>query len=87
MSLLLALHATCHQWRLRGMESGNGTAGNGDKHEGPDWCSLRMHVIEAVPDLWDLILWFRHNTENNTHCHRNQAKSEDRIDASDDGID
>ena len=69
------------------MESGNRAAGDGDKHEGPDRGSLRVHVVEVRPDLRDRVGRIRHDTEDNTDSHRDQADTEDRVDTSDDGID
>ena len=68
------------------METGNGTAGNGDEHEGPDRCSIRMHVSEVVPEFGHRFAAGQ-RTETDTKCHDNQTDTEYRIDSADDLID
>ena len=87
VTLLLTLHAACHQRRLGGVEAGNGTAGHGDEHEAPDRGARRMHIIEVAPDLGDGVGGVGEDAKDDAHRHDDQADAEDRVDLADDGVD
>ena len=64
------------------METGDGAAGYGDKHEGPDRRPAGMHVVEIVPDFRDRVSAVREDADDNTYCHDDQTDAEQRIDPS-----
>ena len=69
------------------MEAGDSTTGNGDEHEAPDGGVGGVHIAEVCPDLGDGVGGVGEDTEDNAHCHDDQADAEQGVDLTDDGID
>ena len=88
--LLLVLHAACHQRTLRGMETTDGTTGNGDEQGGENavlqFQPLGTEVAEMVPQLWQ----YGHldkQTHHQCHSHEQHGKGEDGIELADNLVD
>ena len=68
------------------MESGNSSAGYGDKHEAPNWFSVWMHICKVVPNFRNRIIRICKNTDDDTESHDDQTDTKEWVDSSDDLI-
>ena len=68
------------------METRNSSTCYSDKHEAPDWFSVRMHICKVTPDFRNCIIRICEDTDDNTKSHDDQTDTKNRVDASDDLI-
>ena len=83
MAIPFTLDAASHQRGLGGMETGNGTAGYGNEHDGPNGGSFGVHIGQGNFRN-GITLHKQHGT--NTQSHENQAEAKNRIQLADDFI-
>ena len=69
------------------MEAGDGAAGDGDEHEGPDGSAGGMLVAEVLPQLRHHIVAGEEHGAGNAQSHDDQADAEDGVQLADDLVD
>ena len=82
-------HAARHHRRLGGMETGNGAAGDGHKHQRPKRRSLGMQIAEKVTEMQvgqHLIVRIDQQGDKEPEGHEEQQDREKWIDAADDPV-
>ena len=87
-TVTFVLDATRHQRTLRGMESGNGTTGNGDEQTGENRIFVRigMRIAQTIPKLRKSRMIDKEHHDQ-THSHEQQCECKDGIDLTDNLID